>query len=58
MYYIVMQETGKIVDEQSRISQKIIQDAANYFGGAVYAISGEHSGYTAVPDKDSEEVPE
>jgi hypothetical protein len=53
MYYIVSEHDDKILDICDNMSSDIIQAAANEFGCAVYAIDGEHSGYSARPNADA-----
>lgn len=47
MYYIVSEDDGQVLEAQETMSNAEIQEAADYFGEAVYAIKGQHSGYSA-----------
>jgi hypothetical protein len=47
MYYIMSWDNDEILETSERMSEDIIQQAAIDFDCDVYAIRGEHSGYTA-----------
>ena len=49
MYYIVLEATGQIVEVSGTMSDALIQEAADYYEGSVYAIAGQHSGFCAAP---------
>ena len=49
MFYIVLESTQQIVEVSGTMSEAIIESAAQNFGGPVYAIEGQHSGYYAAP---------
>lgn len=49
MTYYIVDDTGMIVEQTSQMNYDIIQDLADYFDCPVYAIEGQHSGYTAEP---------
>lgn len=49
MYYIVFEATGQIVEVSGTMSEALILSAAEHFGGPVYAIEGQHSGFHATP---------
>ena len=48
-FYIVDRNSGEILDVQGTMSKEIIQALADEFDCPVYAIEGEHSGYSAEP---------
>ncbi len=52
MYYIVTEVGGQVVGVTDNMSNTIIQHEADEKQCAVYAIRGEHSGYSAHPKKD------
>lgn len=47
MYYIMSWDNDEILETSECMSEEIIQQAAEYFDCDVYAIRGEHSGFTA-----------
>ena len=49
MYYIVNDKNGKIIEIETELDAQKMQELADYFGCPLYAIVGEHSGYTARP---------
>jgi hypothetical protein len=49
MYYIISEDESLILGVRTNMSEEIIQREANDFKCAVYAIQGEHSGYSAEP---------
>lgn len=54
MYYIISEDGSRIIDQASTMSDEVIQGYADEFKCAVYAIRGEHSGYSAEPQKDGD----
>lgn len=48
-FYIVDRIQGVILDVQGSMSKEIVQALADEFGRPVYAIEGQHSGYSAEP---------
>lgn len=56
MYYIVESDTLQILEtHEGPMTEHWIQTYADLFNCAVYAIQGEHSGYSAKPQDDDPE---